>query len=166
MTRVGSHGKLTGRRAVTLPPNGLERIRELAAKGKSQEGISYALGMARDGIQKLKARDKTGEIERALFEGREREEESLVSTLVKKATEGTGKDSVIAAIFLLKTRHHYVEPREPFPVGPSVNIEIRVPGSLKPEDYAKLIQQVAPDGKRSPLLQAPLDQQPDDGADG
>lgn len=155
MTRIGTHGKLTGRRAVTLPPNGLEIIRDMAAQGKTQESISYALGLARDGLQKLKARDKTGAIEQALFEGKQRAHDSLYGKLYRTATEGNDKNAVISAMFLLKTCHGYVEPREPFPTGPSVNIEIRVPGSLKPEDYAKLITQVQPD---KALLQQPLEQ--------
>lgn len=149
------NGRLVGRRALALPPNGLEIIRDLASKGMTNEGISYALGLARDGLTKLKTRDKTGEIERALFEGKQREHDSLYSALFRKATSGEGKDSVIAAIFLLKTRHQYVEPREPFPVGPSVNIEIKVPGALRPEDYARLITQVQPE---KALLQQPLEQ--------
>lgn len=149
MTRL-VNGRMVGRRALTLPPNGLEIIRDMAANGHTEQSISYALGMARDALTKLKARDKTGEIEQALYEGRQREHDSLRAALFRKATAGEGKESIIAAIFLLKTRHGYVEPREPFPVGPSVNIEIKVPGSLKPEDYAKLIS-VQP--KPSALLQ-------------
>ena len=148
MTAIGTHGKLTGRRALKLPENGLERIREMAGKGLGNDAISYALGLKRDGLQVLKRRDTTGAIEQAMFEGREIEHESLRGALFKKATEGTGKDSVIAAIFLLKTRHGYVEPREPFPTGPAINIEIRVPGALRPEDYMRLVTAVPSDPKQ------------------
>lgn len=135
-------GRKRGRPALKLPADGLARIQAMAAEGHSERAISYALGMGRDGIQKLKNRPGGDLIQQAIDEGRHEEHASLRNALFTTATQGKGKEAVTAAIFLLKSRHGYVEARDALPTA-NLNIQIKMPGAMKPEQYGKLIETVA-----------------------
>ena len=132
-------GRKPGRPRMALPTDGLQRIRDLAAEGHSEIAISYALGFARDGIQKMKRRSGGEAIQQAIDEGRQREHQSLRNALFTTATERKGKEAVTAAIFLLKARHGYIEARDALPTA-NLNIQIKMPGAMKPEHYGKLIE--------------------------
>lgn len=120
-----------------LPEGGLGRIRELASEGHSEKSISYQLGLARDGLQKLKKRPGGELIEKAIFEGRQKEHMSLRNKLYEKAMAG----EVVPLLFLLKSQHGYVEAREA-PMPSAVNVQIQMPGAMKPGEYAKLIEAI------------------------
>lgn len=92
----------------TPPADALERIRALAADGWSVRGIAAHLGTCQDTM-----RDRWfvefPELREAFELGREDERQALHNRLYRMATEGTGKEAAIAAMFLLKARHGYRE---------------------------------------------------------
>jgi len=124
-----------GRPALKLPEGGLERIKQLASEGHTQTSISYALGLARDGLQRLKKRPGGDLIEKAIHEGKAKEQHSLHSKLYEKAMAG----EVVPLIFLLKARHGYVEASEQ-QLPQSLNVQITLPGAASPKQYSKIIE--------------------------
>lgn len=90
------------------PPDAAERIRALAADGWSVRGIAAHLGVSQDTMRD-KWFDEQPELREAMELGREDERHTLHNRLYRLATEGTGKDAAIAAMFLLKARHGYRE---------------------------------------------------------
>ncbi len=90
------------------PPDALERIRALAADGWSVRGIAAHLGVSQDTMRD-RWFDEYPELREAFELGREDERQALHNRLYRMATEGTGKEAAIAAMFLLKARHGYRE---------------------------------------------------------
>ena len=90
------------------PPDAAERIRALAADGWSVRGIAAHLGVGQDLLRDRWFVDHA-ELREAMELGREDERHTLHNRLYRIATEGTGKDAAIAAMFLLKARHGYRE---------------------------------------------------------
>lgn len=90
------------------PPDAAERIRALAADGWSVRGIAAAMGTTQDTMRGRWFEDFP-ELKEAMELGREAERHALHNRLYRMATEGTGKEAAIAAMFLLKARHGYRE---------------------------------------------------------
>lgn len=134
--------KPIGRRPKQPPKDAAEIIRKVAATGATQRGVSIALGCAHDTLQKWL--DTYPELRIALDEGRESERKTLHNVLYRTATEGEGRDSIIAAMFLLKARHGYVEGEQP-QQGNRVQINFQLPGA-KPLETVEVI-----DGDAKPL---------------
>jgi len=69
-------------------------------------------------------------------EGRGAEHSALVGVLYKAAVD---KGNIVAAMFLLKARHGYVE-GAPVESGNRVNIVFQLPAPLSPEQYAQVVR--------------------------
>jgi transposase-like protein len=115
------------------PENACSVIEEMAARGADIRSIAKALGCT-DKVF-LRWREENPELEEALKDGRAFEHDKLVGKLLDTAINGTGKEAVTCAIFLLKARHGYRENQEMQQEGPQVNITFELPGSLDPKTY-------------------------------
>jgi len=116
-----------------LPRNGLQIIRDMAAAGNREIDIARALGMSYDTYHRIKGEFPPAA--EALEEGRGIEHQALVGSLFDAAMKG----NVVAAMFLLKTRHGY---REGYMVehNSTVNVRFEMPGALPVTQYEKLIE--------------------------
>jgi hypothetical protein len=87
------------------PPNECAAlIEQLAADGWSQLGIAKRLGTSNDTLRRWL--DENPELQDAFNSGRENERWQLHNCLYRAAME---KGNIVAAMFLLKARHSYVE---------------------------------------------------------
>jgi len=120
---------------LNLRPADYGRIGEMAARGLSERQIASELGIAVATWRGIKGRDRRAA--EALDTGRGREESALVGALYKAATE---KGNVVAAIFLLKARHHYVDQPQPQVPENRVEVTFQIPAPLSREQYKKLIE--------------------------
>ena len=93
-----------GRRSKQPPSNCAVIIEEMSAKGYSLLGISKRLQTSPDTLRRWFAENPALQI--ALDSGREDESWTLHNMLFKQAIE---KGNTTAAIFLLKSRHGYVD---------------------------------------------------------
>ena len=127
-----------GHRKVTVTPEGVERVRELAAGGHPQYGIAAALGTTMDAFKG--ARKRQPELEAALLAGHATLETELVHCLLEAARKG----QYACAMFLLKTRCGY---REQGPVdggeGAAVQVNISIPPAMSKSEFAKIIEGTA-----------------------
>lgn len=122
----GGHAKIS-----ILPP-GIELIRDMAARGCSQPTIRRALGIGNSAWQRiLKEQEEVGEAYRS---GKAEEEDYLVSLLRQAADKG----NIISAMFLLKSRHGYVEGAPPDTA--RTNVTIVLPDALSEEAYLRSIR--------------------------
>ena len=78
--------------------------------------------------------DEDAELREAFQRGRERERHTLHNVLYRAATEGKGKDALIACMFLLKSRHGYREGDQEQQAN-RVSINFTLPGAMKPADF-------------------------------
>jgi len=139
--------KPIGRRPKQPPKDAAERIRTAAATGASQKGIATALGCAHDTLRRWL--DERPDLLAAFDEGREKERKTLHNVLFEAATGGQGRDSLIAAMFLLKARHGYIEGEQP-QQGNRVQINFALPGA-KPLETVEVIDA---DAKPLPAITA------------
>ena len=96
-----------GRPRKEPPADAEEVIRAACAVGASKIGVGMALGVNVDVLNRWL--DERADLKQAYDEGKETERKTLHSVLYEAATKSTGKDSLIAAMFLLKSRHGYRE---------------------------------------------------------
>lgn len=127
----------TGRPRKEPPTDAPQRIETLAAAGHFMRGVAQGCGVNVEVLNRWM--QETPALRDAFEQGREKERHVLHNTLYRAATEGTGKDALIAAMFLLKARHGYRE-GEPMADGTSrVNITFNLPGASKPEHYVEVV---------------------------
>lgn len=125
--------KLTpGRPRLQAPPDAADVIRQACATGATKQGVALALGVTRCVLTRWL--DEDPELEEAFRQGREKERKTLHNVLYMAATQGGGRDALIAAMFLLKSRHGYVE-GEKEAAGARVNINFQLPGARSMSDY-------------------------------
>lgn len=111
--------KRTGRPAKRPPADAAERIRALSAEGHSTVGIAQHLGIGRKTLDRWRAEFPA--LDEAYREGVERERYDLHSMLAQKARDG----NIVAAMFLLKSRHQYKEGDQSEQSGrPSITINL------------------------------------------
>ena len=115
------------------PENATEKITRLAERGVAETEIAKALGVSFPTWARWK--NEIDQIGDALQEARAIEEEKLTGMLFDKAMKG---DST-AAMFLLKTRHGYLEGKQHVNAN-QVNVQISVPGSMDADQYQKSIE--------------------------
>lgn len=96
-----------GRPRKEPPPDAAEVIRQACATGANKIGVCMALGCSADVLDRWLDEDAT--LKEAFAHGREKERTTLHNVLYESAISGNGKDSLIAAMFLLKSRHGYQE---------------------------------------------------------
>ncbi len=122
-------GAKIGRPRALVPVDAAERIEALAADGFSLDGVARKLGTNRDTLTQWFDDDQT--LRDAFDAGREHERHTLHNVLYRLAVEGNDK---IAAMFLLKARHSYIE-GDRHETGNRVSINFTLPGALKPEQF-------------------------------
>jgi hypothetical protein len=119
-------------KAVAITANGLKVVRILAASGSGQRGIANKLGMPLQTFQHLMERDERCRLE---YEGGLADEERILVRGLRLAAAG---GAFIPAMFLLKSRHGYVEGAPPPSTAP--NILVVLPQARTPEDYLRDLQ--------------------------
>ena len=128
------------------PKAAADIVLKLTSKGCSEVTIAKGLGISRKTWEIW--RDEYPEITAAWEEGRGLEHDKLFSVLFNAATEDK---NIVAAMFLLKTRHGYRENAD-FTVQNKVSVTFEVPGALKPDIYeAEVIKKVIPKSKMKEL---------------
>ena len=130
-------GKTIGRPRKEPPEGAAELIKAAAADGFSVVGIAMLMGCDKECLNRWMKEHP--DLKQAFEFGREKERQTLHNKLYRDATEGTGKDSIIAAMFLLKARHGYKEGADVGESNARVQIDIRLPGALPPTQYAEVI---------------------------
>jgi hypothetical protein len=125
--------KLGGR--VTITVAGCGAIEELAANGHPDIDIARRLGMTMPTFRRCRREQE--EVQTALDYGRGRLEADLTNILLSKA-RGSGRESVIAAIFLAKARCGWREGEAPADARP--NITINLPDAQNAQDYLKAVR--------------------------
>ena len=118
-----------GRPKKPIPANAAEKIRELSATGHSVVGIAQQLKTSPHTLARWM--DESPELKEALDQGREKERYTLHNMLYLAATKS---GNTTAAMFLLKSRHNYVEGFQ----GDSANrvtINFALPGAMPLADF-------------------------------
>jgi len=118
--------RCVGRPMKMPPPDALEVIRATTSTGATKRGVAMALGVNLDVLARWLAEHP--ELAEAFAEGRETERRVLHARLFELATKGEGRDSLIAAMFLLKSRHGYVEGEKDAQTN-RVSINFQLPGA-------------------------------------
>ncbi|MGQ0531030.1 MAG: hypothetical protein ACT4PG_14745 [Panacagrimonas sp.] len=116
------------------PADAAERIRAYAADGFTVRGIAMRLGVSYDPVFQ-RWTDEYPELKDAIAEGREQERHALHNMLYRTAVEGKGKDSLLAAMFLLKARHSYRDDGRDEQAGNRVSINFTLPGPQPLADF-------------------------------
>ena len=129
---IGAHGGTIGRPRAEPPPDAANRINALAADGFTHKGVALRMGVNDDVLRRWF--NEHPELAHAFAEGRENERHTLHNKLFRLATEGTGKEGMVAAMFLLKARHGYREGAEEAG-GSRLTINFSLPGAMKPEAF-------------------------------
>lgn len=135
-----------GRPRKPIPCDAALRIEEAAANGADVRGIAYCVGINKDTLQRWFTEQP--ELREAYERGRERERGVLHNALFRAATE---QGNVVAAMFLLKSRHAYRE-GDQSEQGNKVSITFSLPGALPMDQYRKgqVIENAADPDQRVP----------------
>lgn len=120
-----------GGRERNVGAKGIQLVERMAAGGLSDAAIAKALKMNRETFRFCRRRQP--EVEEALQRGRSAEEHALFSKLHEAAMKG----NVVAAIFLLKSRHGYRDQGNATDERP--NIVINLPDAVSPDSYLQRI---------------------------
>ena len=123
--------------AAVLTNDERDKAEYLAGQRHPESLIAWNLGIAPQAWGRVKKNDPRAR--EALSRGRARELRSLVDALFLEATEG---GNVQAAMFLLKTRHGFVD--RPEPEAARVKVEISLPAALSEDQYRQLREVVTP----------------------
>ena len=119
--------KASGKPRKLPPPDALTVITQATARGASKRGVAAALGCAMETLTRWL--EESDELKEAFENGREKERQTLHSVLYDCAVSGQGKDSLIAAMFLLKTKFGYFEGDKTTEAN-RVSINFQMPGAL------------------------------------
>jgi len=138
--------KKSGQPKKEPPANALEIIRTVTAKGASRRGVALALHVHDTVVQRWLA--EYPELREAFEQGREVERADLHRVLYDCAISGQGKDSLIAAMFLLKARHGYIE-GDKAAESNRVSINFQIPGAMPMSQFQVIENE--PDNRAEPL---------------
>ena len=133
---------MAGRTRRRLKPEEYGLVEKWSACGAAEKSIARELGMSPKTWIAIKKRDPKA-VE-ALERGRAREHDALVGSLFKTAIERKGKEAVTAAIFLLKTRHGYIDQPKVTPPQNKVEFTFQLPKPLTEERYKELLDVTPP----------------------
>lgn len=125
-------GNAVGRPKTPLPKNAAKIIETVAASGASLRGVCKSLHVSYTTLNRWM--DENPELKEAFERGREMERQTLHSSIYDTATKGEGRDKLLAAMFLLKSRHGYRE-GEQEQQGNRVQINFQLPGAKPMETY-------------------------------
>ncbi len=137
------------------PANAAEIIQRAAAAGCTKANIARALGVGGYKLRQwLESPEHGPALQAAMAAGKEVEHDRLVGLLMAAAHDASNyKGNYQCAMFLLKTRHGYVEGQAL--VQNSVSINYQLPAPLSVEDYLKSVAPGA-GNKQIPAAQAKL----------
>ncbi len=90
------------------------------------QGTAIALGVSDETLQRWLT--EFPDLQEAFDKGKERERQTLHDVLYDTATKGTGKDALITAMFLLKSRHGYREGEQEQQAN-RVNVTFNIPAA-------------------------------------
>lgn len=124
-----------GRRPKPIPADAAARITELSADGWSLEGIVWKLGVHRETLRGWL--NEHPELQEAFDLGRAQEQHTLHNVVYRRAVEDTGKDGLLAAMYLLNCRHRYRTDR-PEDSGNRVNVIINLPAARPLSDFIEI----------------------------
>lgn len=125
--------KLTpGRPRREPPPDAAEVIRHASSTGASKKGVGMALGVCDHTLSRWL--DEHPELNAAFHEGREKERQTLHNVLYTAATTAGDKGALIAAMFLLKSRHGYQEGQQEGQAN-RVSVTFNIPGAQPLDKY-------------------------------
>ena len=131
-------GATMGRPRKQPPADVKEIIESAAAEGGSLASVAAALACDVSCLKRWM--DEAPELKQAFDTGRERERKTLHNKLYETAVSGSGKDALIAAMFLLKSKHGYKEGEPTDSQNSRVQIEIKLPAALDAGKYAEVIE--------------------------
>jgi hypothetical protein len=121
-----------GRPRKEPPADVLQVIEASCALGaSSKQALAMATGVCRDVFERWMT--ETPAIQESVRAGTEKERQILHSVLYNKAMDG-GKDSLIASMFLLKSRHGYREGEQESQAA-RLTINFSLPGAMKLEKF-------------------------------
>jgi len=140
-----------GRKRKEPPANAADLIRAAAATGANQRGVAAALSVNTEVLIRWLAEHP--ELEEAFKQGREKERQTLHNVLYDAATQGSGKESLIAAMFLLKARHGYREGEQEVQQN-RVNINFQLPGARPMSEYVIEAENAEPRVERLPAARS------------
>lgn len=127
---------IPGRVLKQPPEDAADRIRIAAAGGANLKGVAAALGTGVDTFNRWL--DEQPQLRDALDAGREQERATLHNVLYRAATEGSGKDALIAAMFLLKSKHGYREGDQSEQAN-RVNVTFHIPAAQPMADFVEVM---------------------------
>ena len=133
------------------PPDAAERIRALAADGWSVRGIAAQFGTSQDLLRRWYERHP--ELKDAMDQGRDSCEHVLHNKLYRLATEGAGKESMVAAMFLLKCKFGWREGDQQEP-GNRVSVTFNIPAAM-PLDKFMTVENEQSDNRAERLPNPP-----------
>lgn len=131
--KYSANGRALGRPRRQPSADAAKRVEELAAQGLPKSAIALALNVNRHLFNRWL--DEREDMAEALLRGREAERHALHNKLFEAAMKGKGRDALLAAMFLLKSRHGYIEGTEVDGGASRVTINFALPGATKPDQY-------------------------------
>lgn len=134
----------TGRPPSKPPRNAVELVYQAAANGASLKGLYSVLKCSPEVFNRWL--DEFPELREALESGREAERRTLHNKVFEIATQGEGRDALLAAFFLLKARHGYREGDQEAQAN-RVSINFALPGAMPLEQFT--IENAATDSTQS-----------------
>jgi len=140
-----------------LKPEHYPLIEKWASFGCSEKSIARHVGVSHSTWIRVKKRDEKA-VE-ALERGRAIEHDALVGSLFKTAIERKGKEAVTAAIFLLKTRHGYIDHQKIAAPQNKVEVTFQLPKPFTEEKYRELLDVTPPKA----LMEAGVEAEPNAG---
>lgn len=123
---------VTGRPRVDPTDPDVKKIGDLAGEGYDLREIARGIGVGYSTLQRWQKEHE--EVQTAIECGRAKERRVLHNVLFKAATEGSGKDALIAAMFLLKARHGYRDHGEIPDQAPRTTVTINLPAAAPLKD--------------------------------
>ncbi len=123
---------IAGRPRKLAPPDAAQVIRQACATGASKVGVAAALGCNPAILDRWLDEDPA--LKEAFTFGREIERQTLHNVLYTAATGGADKGALIAAMFLLKARHGYVEGQQEGQAN-RVSITFNIPAAQPLESF-------------------------------
>lgn len=130
-----------GGRLVRITEAGLDQIRHDRANGLTLHTIAKRLGIGNRTLDKLRQDDPR--VEEALTVGHAACEDELVDIVMKKARHAeSDRDSLIAAMFLLKSRHHYRDSGALDGAPTTMNVQVNNFDSMTTEEMRKRVAEL------------------------
>ena len=136
--------KRTGAPRKEPPKDALAIIKTAAATGASKRGVAMALGAHVETLNKWL--DESPELKEAFEQGRETERATLHNVVYETAMARNGKESLLAAFFLLNSRHGYKDERPT--EANRVSVTFNIPAALPMDQFTVIENEPNPRTQR------------------